>query len=48
VRARVATPQEKQRLWPVMAEVFPRYDTYQEGTERDLPLVILERLAQQA
>lgn len=42
-RARVATPQEKRELWPVMAKVFPRYDTYQEATERDLPLVILER-----
>ncbi|MGN9788026.1 nitroreductase family deazaflavin-dependent oxidoreductase [Nonomuraea sp. ZG12] len=42
-RARVATPEEKRRLWRVMAEVFPLYDTYQEGTERDLPLVILER-----
>jgi deazaflavin-dependent oxidoreductase (nitroreductase family) len=47
-RARMATPQEKRELWPVMAEVFPRYDTYQEGTERDLPLVILEKSARQA
>lgn len=43
-RARTATAEEKRRLWPVMTAIFPLYDTYQENaTERDLPLVIIER-----
>ncbi len=42
-RARPATPEEKRRLWPVMTEIFPLYETYRQKTERDLPLVVLER-----
>lgn len=41
-RARTATAVEKQRLWPVMAGIFPTYDRYQAGTGRDIPLVVLE------
>ena len=41
--ARTATPEEKADLWPVMTAIWPKYDEYQEGTERDIPLVILER-----
>ncbi|WP_243710953.1 nitroreductase family deazaflavin-dependent oxidoreductase [Actinomadura sp. KC216] len=44
-RARTATPEEKPPLWRVMAEMFPLYDTYQRKSERDIPLVILERAA---
>lgn len=40
-RARTATAEERRLLWPVMAAVFPRYDTYQAQTDRELPLVIL-------
>ncbi|CUS06390.1 putative enzyme [Candidatus Promineifilum breve] len=43
-RARTATPEEKARLWPVMAAIFPTYDRYQQDTSRDIPLVILERV----
>lgn len=39
--ARTATPEEKARLWPVMAAIFPTYDAYRAGTVRDIPLVIL-------
>ena len=42
VRARVADPQEHQRLWPKALEVYPGYDTYQQRTAREIPLVILE------
>jgi deazaflavin-dependent oxidoreductase (nitroreductase family) len=46
-QARTATPEEKQRLWPIMAKIFPTYDRYlvtaaQAG--RDIPLVILSPL----
>lgn len=41
-RARTAGPEEKSRLWPVMAAIFPTYDRYQQKTRRDIPLVILE------
>ncbi len=42
-RARTATPEEKARLWPLMTEVWPDYDQYQQRTDRDIPVVILER-----
>lgn len=41
-RARTATPDERQRLWPVMTDVWPLYDEYQDRTKREIPLVILE------
>lgn len=40
--ARVATTGEKPRLWQVMSSIFPRYDAYQSGAARDIPLVIIE------
>jgi deazaflavin-dependent oxidoreductase (nitroreductase family) len=43
-RARAATAEEKRLLWPTMTAIFPRYDTYQAGTKRNIPLVIVERL----
>jgi F420H(2)-dependent quinone reductase len=42
VRARVATPEERSRLWPKVLELYPGYRSYQERTERQIPLVILE------
>lgn len=42
VRARVATPEERERLWPRAVEAWPGYRTYQERTRREIPLVILE------
>jgi deazaflavin-dependent oxidoreductase (nitroreductase family) len=41
--ARVATPDEKPALWHVMAEAWPAYDEYQKKTDREIPVVILER-----
>ena len=41
--ARTASPEEKRRLWPRMAEIWPDYDKYQAKTDRDIPVVILER-----
>jgi deazaflavin-dependent oxidoreductase (nitroreductase family) len=41
VTARTASPEEKQRLWPIMLEQWPYYDEYQAKTDRDIPVVIL-------
>jgi deazaflavin-dependent oxidoreductase (nitroreductase family) len=41
-QARPATPEEKQKLWPIMTREWPAYDSYQEKTDRDIPVVILE------
>ncbi len=42
VHARVATPSERSRLWPRVVEVYAGYRGYQERTQREIPLVILE------
>ena len=42
VTARVATKQQKKRLWPKAVEVWPGYDGYQKRTQRDIPMVVLE------
>ncbi|RLP99524.1 nitroreductase family deazaflavin-dependent oxidoreductase [Micromonospora sp. CV4] len=42
-RARVATPGEKQRMWSTMTAIWPAYDDYQARTDRDIPVVVLER-----
>lgn len=43
-RARTATPEEKPEMWRRMAEVWPDYDTYQTKTDREIPVVVLERV----
>ena len=40
--ARVASPEERERLWLVVAEKQARYAGYQERTDREIPLVLLE------
>jgi deazaflavin-dependent oxidoreductase (nitroreductase family) len=40
--ASVATGEERERLWKIMTEVFPTYDRYQERTDRELPVVVIE------
>jgi deazaflavin-dependent oxidoreductase (nitroreductase family) len=42
-RARTATPEEKQELWPLMTATWPDYDEYQKKTDREIPVVVLER-----
>lgn len=42
VRGRVATPAERARLWPMAVATYPGYRGYQERTEREIPLVVLE------
>ncbi len=41
--ARTADSDEKERLWPVMASKMPFYDDYRLATDRDIPLIVLER-----
>ncbi len=43
-RAQTAEPAEKQRLWELMAQIWPAYNDYQLKTDREIPVVILERL----
>ena len=43
VRARVATPEERKRLWPKVVDTYGGYAVYQRRTPREIPLVILER-----
>jgi deazaflavin-dependent oxidoreductase (nitroreductase family) len=42
-RARTATADEKPELWKKMAAAWPDYDDYQKRTDREIPVVILER-----
>ena len=42
-RARTAEGEERERLWRLMAGIWRHYDSYQEKTERQIPVVVLER-----
>lgn len=42
MQARVATPDERDRLWPRVVAEMPRYAQYQERTSRVIPVVLLE------
>jgi deazaflavin-dependent oxidoreductase (nitroreductase family) len=44
-RARTATPEEKPELWKQMVGHWPDYDEYQRSTDREIPVVVLERAA---
>lgn len=43
-RARKAADDERPRLWPLMAAVFPMFDAYQRKAGREIPIVVLERI----
>jgi F420H(2)-dependent quinone reductase len=45
VRARVATAEERARIWPKAVAAYSGYRGYQERTDREIPLVILEPAA---
>ncbi|MTD52794.1 nitroreductase family deazaflavin-dependent oxidoreductase [Amycolatopsis pithecellobii] len=42
-KAHTADAAERAKLWPVMAKVWPSYDEYQKKTDRQIPVVVLER-----
>ncbi len=41
-RARTATIVEKERLWPLLVQMYSDFDDYQSWTDRKIPVVILE------
>jgi len=43
-RARTASAGEKPAMWRHMTEVWPDYDAYQRQTDREIPVVVLERV----
>ena len=42
MRARTASPEEKEALWPKLLATYRDYADYQARTRRDIPVVILE------
>lgn len=42
MRARVATAEERNRLWPKVTAAYDGYAGYQRRTTREIPLVLLE------
>jgi deazaflavin-dependent oxidoreductase (nitroreductase family) len=42
MRARDATPEEHDRYWPKIVEMYDGYEDYQKKTTRKIPLVVLE------
>jgi deazaflavin-dependent oxidoreductase (nitroreductase family) len=42
VHARLATAEERPRLWPKAVATYPGYAGYQERADREIPLVVLE------
>jgi deazaflavin-dependent oxidoreductase (nitroreductase family) len=43
VRAYAAQGAERERLWQLMNEVWPAYEDYQRKTDREIPVIVLER-----
>ncbi|HEY1738918.1 MAG TPA: nitroreductase family deazaflavin-dependent oxidoreductase [Acidimicrobiia bacterium] len=43
LRARTATPEEKQQWWPHCVEAWPPYADYQTKTTRDIPVVLFDK-----
>ena len=41
--ARTASGDERERLWQLAAQQWPDYDTYRTRTDREIPVVVLER-----
>jgi proline iminopeptidase len=42
-RARTAEGEEREQLWKLAAQQWPDYDAYQTRTDREIPVVVLER-----
>jgi deazaflavin-dependent oxidoreductase (nitroreductase family) len=43
VRARQASPEERDELWPRVVDLYKGYAAYQRSTSREIPIVILDR-----
>jgi len=42
MRARIAGPEERARLWPRLVALYPPYESYRDRTSREIPVVVLE------
>jgi deazaflavin-dependent oxidoreductase (nitroreductase family) len=42
VQARVAAPEERDRLWALVDAAYPGYEDYRARANREIPLVVLE------
>jgi deazaflavin-dependent oxidoreductase (nitroreductase family) len=45
VRARVAVGDERERIWARQKAFYPRFARYDRQTDREIPVVVLERLS---
>ena len=45
VRAHTAEGEDRERLWGLMADMWPAYNEYQRKTNRTIPVVVLERVS---
>ncbi|MGW5260379.1 nitroreductase family deazaflavin-dependent oxidoreductase [Microbispora sp. NPDC004025] len=43
-RARTATPEERPDMWRTMTATWPAYDEYVTKTDREIPVVVIERV----
>ncbi|MGV0851495.1 nitroreductase/quinone reductase family protein [Mycolicibacterium phlei] len=43
VHARAASPEERAQIWPQVVKAYKGYEGYQRRTDREIPLLILER-----
>ena len=43
MRAREASPEEREELWPRVVDLYKGYAAYQRSTSREIPLVVLDR-----
>jgi deazaflavin-dependent oxidoreductase (nitroreductase family) len=48
MHARVATRDERGRMWPILTKAHKNYAGYQEKTDREIPLVLLEPVSPEA
>ena len=42
VRAVLAGPEDRERLWPKLVETYADFDTYKSWTDREIPVFILQ------
>ena len=42
-QARTASGEQRAQLWAAMLKIWPSYEEYQEKTEREIPVVVLQR-----
>ena len=45
VKARVAAGDERERIWSTQKERYPGFADYEQKTSREIPVVVLERVA---